>query len=203
MHATCNITILALFLLYAVTLAQVKVVEPGIDAAVTPEETVEGMLDEFPEGTAEFSDVTDGEVTEEAAVPVTVDPDGGVGSEIVQEEAGVCVDERYLRGLGHGGEDFVHRGGLIARVFCPGNGLPCGTGFHKVRVGGVGMSYVEFCAMVRCERRVMRVNSVYSHRWRERSVGGVVVTMYDVRHLETAQRALHWGMEVLRGVVGR
>lgn len=122
------------------------------------------------------------------------------------EDDDVCVDAAWLKARGIGAKELVHRSARMANVLCPdssiGEGLPCGTDKHQVRVKDETMSYAELCEMegVKCERRRMQVNSVWSHVWRETVHGEVTLTMLDVRYAERAQKLLHRVMRSLRGM---
>lgn len=114
----------------------------------------------------------------------------------------VCVSETYLLSLGHTRRDLVHPNGIVSSAFCPlRSSLPCGTGSHMLRVAGESVSYEQYCETNECEKRVVLVNSVYSHLWNEREVEGVVMTMFDTRYHELPQKALHWAMHQARRVM--
>lgn len=120
-----------------------------------------------------------------------------------EDDGGVCVDAGYLDALGVAADERVHRQAIKARVLCPRiEGLPCGTAHHVVRFRGRTASYAELCAGgdVQCGEDRMLVNSVWTHAWVERAHGDAVLTMYDVRHGERAQRMLHRVMRVMRMV---
>lgn len=121
------------------------------------------------------------------------------------EESGdddVCVSETYLLSLGHSRRDLVHPSGIVATALCPvRSALPCGTSNHMLRVAGESISYERYCQTNDCEKRMVKVNSVYSHLWSERNVEGVTMTMFDTRYHELPQKALHWAMHNARRVM--
>lgn len=109
-----------------------------------------------------------------------------------------CVEESYLRRRGFSERHFVHPNAVTAQVLCPlDSALPCATQHHMVRIDGHALSYAKMCQMIACERKVTRVNSVYSHVWAEET-GDVVLTMFDVRYFESAQKLLHLAMRTWR-----
>lgn len=117
------------------------------------------------------------------------------------EDSSVCVDERYLIQRGYKSQDYVHQDGPIVPVLCPViDDLPCGTPNHKLRVAGIDVSYKQFCSWkdVQCSTDVLKVNSVWSHAWQDTNHAHVVLTMYDVRYPEIAQRLLHRAMSRVR-----
>lgn len=117
------------------------------------------------------------------------------------EGSSVCVDERYLAQRGYKPQDFVHQDGPVVPVLCPViDGLPCGTQHHKLRVNAIDISYKHLCSRkdVQCFANVLKVNSVWSHAWQDVNHAHVVLTMYDVRYPEIAQRLLHRAMSRVR-----
>lgn len=123
-------------------------------------------------------------------------------SDQAQTSSTHCIDERYLRAKGYSSSDFVHKTPRTAHVLCPPGTLPCGTPHHKVRVDKTSISYQELCdRLASCEVQNISVNSVFSHIWDEETHdNGVVLTMYDNRYPELAQRALHWAVKYTRRV---
>lgn len=113
----------------------------------------------------------------------------------------VCVDEAYLVSLGHSRHDMVHKQSTVTSALCPGGALPCGTEHHMVRVAGLPMSYRQLCETRACQTKLVAVNSVFTHVWQEREHDGVVMTMFDHRYPEMAQKALHWTIKNARRVV--
>ena len=118
-----------------------------------------------------------------------------------QKNEDVCVDVAYLTALGHTTDQFVHTSPFLASTVCPGNGLPCGTANHMVRLNGENLSYKQLCERVVCTKKTTVVNSVFSHVWEERVHGDVALTMYDVRHPEMMQLMLHRVMHLVRKIV--
>lgn len=115
----------------------------------------------------------------------------------------VCVDQRYLVSQGHSNPmHLVHRTAPLANTFCPPGSLPCATAHHMVRIANQNLSYEQLCKTVSCTRRVIRVNSVFSHLWKETSHDQATLTMFDARYPESPQKALHWSMHMSRRVVG-
>lgn len=127
----------------------------------------------------------------------------------------VCVDAAYLASKGFtSSAHFVHRNHFEADVLCPlSSGLPCGTANHAIRMGDDQLmkkttSYKTFCAVYKCERKRMLVNSVWSHMWDENHHGvvnaqeNVKLTMFDQRHPQSMQLALHRIMATARQVLG-
>lgn len=102
-----------------------------------------------------------------------------------------CVDARYL--TSYSAEHLVHPAHMMADVLCPADStLPCGTANHMVRIAGKPISYAALCETRKCTADRMLVNSVLSHEWKEQKHGeGLVLTMFDVRHPEVAQKTLH------------
>lgn len=144
-------------------------------------------------------------------------PDGGPGGAENEDDAddaddaddegsNVCVDERYLVGRGFKAEHLVHKISFTSPVWCPSHAdLPCATSNHKIRLNGVSISYRQMCEeqLLSCRRDVAKVNSVWTHIWEEVTHGNTVLTMYDVRYSESAQRLLHRVMHSIRIVVRR
>ncbi|KAI0562493.1 hypothetical protein FGB62_59g024 [Gracilaria domingensis] len=120
-----------------------------------------------------------------------------------ESRATECVDERYLRAKGYAPHTFVHRPAKLARTLCPPGTLPCATPHHKVLFDGSNLSYEKLCERLQtCEVQHILVNSVYSHVWQpEEHENGAVLTMYDVRYPEMAQKALHWVLRNSRRVI--
>lgn len=117
------------------------------------------------------------------------------------DDDNVCVDERYLLDLGFEMRHMVHQKSFHSAVWCPSHGgLPCGTSNHKIRMNGMSVSYKQLCEerSVPCHRDVVKVNSVWSTIWQEKAHGNAILTMYDVRYSETAQRLLHRVMRSVR-----
>lgn len=131
----------------------------------------------------------------------------------------ICVDVKYLATKGFtSSQHFVHRQHFKANVLCPmSNGLPCGTANHAIRINGKGnevkkiTSYKTFCSVYKCERKRMLVNSVWSHIWNENEHGvidesqeneNMKLTMFDQRHPQSMQLALHRIMATTRRVFG-
>lgn len=115
----------------------------------------------------------------------------------------VCVDHQYLINAGYPTEHLIHGDGVMSPVLCPRNTqLPCGSANHMIRANGVSMSYLQLCdsPAVECESDHIKVNSVYTHLWNEVAHGDHVLTMYDIRYPERAQRALHSVMHKMRTV---
>lgn len=119
------------------------------------------------------------------------------------DEDEVCVDASYLSKFQS--HHLVHTEHLVSDVFCPKGqyaSLPCATGDHMLRMAGVSLSYREFCESHKCDNKRMPVNSVLSHVWEEESHGNVVLTMFDSRHPEVFQKAIHRLTSLRRSVVG-
>lgn len=111
------------------------------------------------------------------------------------------MDEHYLLQSGHTRDQFVHKVARIVNAYCPPSNLPCGSEHHKLRLSdGTSISYHDYCLENVCERRLVKVNSVFSHLWKETVHGDVRLTMFDVRHPEKAQKLLHWTMHKFRGL---
>ncbi|CAN8068592.1 unnamed protein product [Agarophyton chilense] len=119
------------------------------------------------------------------------------------DDDSVCVDQKYLLDRGFSAEHLVHNGGISSTVLCPQHSqLPCASLNHKVRFNGVDMSYRQLCEheVMACQRDEMLVNSVFSHLWDEARHGEVMLTMFDTRYAEVAQKGLHSVMHALRTV---
>ncbi len=112
----------------------------------------------------------------------------------------VCVDASWLENQGFTQTDFVHDAHVLKSVWCvAGSSLPCGTDDHAVSVNGVTTSYSKLCddPKLRCTRREMHVNSVWS--FHPAAQHGIDVAddkqwklyMHDVRFPFAAQYALH------------
>lgn len=114
-----------------------------------------------------------------------------------------CVDITHL--TAYPSHALVHEEHITADVFCPrDSSLPCATANHMLRVEGKSVSYREYCEVVSCDKKTMKVNSVFSHMWEEQTHNnGVVLTMFDGRHPETVQKALHQLMAAGRSVANR
>ena len=121
-------------------------------------------------------------------------------------EEPVCVDEQYLLSKGHTLDTMVHKQATVVNAFCPPGSLPCGTAHHMIRtVDGSKLSYRQLCEQdnIKCSRRMVKVNSVLSHRWVEESHdNGLKLTMFDVRHPESVQKMVHAAIHASRRVFG-
>lgn len=117
----------------------------------------------------------------------------------------VCVDASYLSQ--YASHHLVHTTHLTADVLCPlgqYESLPCATADHMLRVKGQSMSYRQFCESVKCTGKRMQVNSVLSHLWNdEMHHDNVALTMFDARHPESIQKALHRLISLRRSVFSR
>lgn len=112
-----------------------------------------------------------------------------------------CVDVAWLAARGYAARDMVHGGGVRRTVLCPGGGLPCGTKFHAVEVGGKVVGYGEYCEGRACAARAMLVDTLwadYAEARRGVDVADVTLFMHDVRYPYAAQWALHVAMRTVR-----
>ena len=120
---------------------------------------------------------------------------------LAADDSSVCVDVTYLTALGHTAEEFVHSSHILANTLCPGNGLPCGTANHMIRMKGENLSYEQLCERVVCTKKTIVVNSVFTHVWEEKMHEDVALTMYDIRHPEMMQQMLHRVSQAVRKII--
>eukprot|EP00177_Eucheuma_denticulatum_P008239 GFKZ01014992.1.p2 GENE.GFKZ01014992.1~~GFKZ01014992.1.p2 ORF type:complete len:177 (+),score=18.87 GFKZ01014992.1:417-947(+) len=144
-------------------------------------------------------DETETETDDELLESPSVEPEE---SPVAGDEDPICVETAYLARLGHPPTNLVHRRSILANAFCPPAALPCGTRHHRLRLNGRDLSYEQYCQQVVCTRKLVEVNSVWSHLWQDRHVDGVVLTMMDHRYPEMPQKLLHRAMSAVRTVVG-
>lgn len=161
--------------------------------------------------TTEASPMPSAEATPETTTEGTVitNDDLATSTEETAEESSeepVCVDEQYLLSKGHTLETMVHKQATVVNAFCPSGSLPCGTAHHMIRTAdGSKLSYRQLCDQddIQCSRRMVKVNSVLSHRWVEETHdNGLKLTMFDVRHPESIQKIVHAAIHTSRRVFG-
>lgn len=165
--------------------------EPVVVAPPKEEPNATTSIEETPVSSASSEeDNPFSDISAEDAPTQTPDDDGSV-----------CVEESYLLERGVKRIEMVHQNAPLTNVLCPiGTSLPCGTTNHKIRFGSKHLSYKELCEHpdFTCEKDVRHVNSVYSHLWKDVDHDGVVMTMFDVRYPEAAQKVLHKTMHQWR-----
>lgn len=116
-----------------------------------------------------------------------------------------CVDQSWLYRQGYMQHEMVHRHAVQSAVFCPTSILlPCGTAHHAVEFGGRLKSYAGLCSSgkVACHKKLMRVNSLWTHH-RDAVSGiavenGITLFMHDVRFPLKAQHVIHVVMSFFR-----
>lgn len=166
------------------------------DPTSTAEDDLSGLLGDSPEP----SPNTEGGDDDDA------DDDDDAEQQASEDDGSVCVDERYLKERGFLADTLVHQQAILATVLCPhARTLPCGTPDHKVRFNGEDMSYESMCALahVQCRVSKMKVNSVYTHLWTDVAHEDVMLTMFDSRYAEPAQKVLHAVMRAWRTAKNR